>query len=229
MAAIGSFSDFGLYQLVSTYSEFIASRSFNIINYSNRKLFARMHTPAEASTNGEPNHRARFARIRLQNILQLYSVFSILAATAGPAMAPMLLQMIAGSNWAGSEAGSFISSYCYYIPLMAIAGLTESFVDSVATQSELATKRRFMATSLLVFAGAAYTFVKILGLGANGLIYASCVRTLFLISFNYSFCARYLQQRGQVSTLQTVTRSLVHFITRTLIFPRSYHVLGRSY
>jgi oligosaccharide translocation protein RFT1 len=229
IAAIASLSDFGLYKLASTYSEFIANLSFHRLNHPVRKQFARLHTPAKVLNEGESNGLAHFARIRLQAILQIYSVFGVVAITTGPTLAPMLVRIIAGSNWANSGAGSVVSSYCYYIPLIAIDGLMESFVVSVATHSELATENKCMATSLLVFACTAYTFVKILGQGANGIVYASCVRTLFHISCRYYFCARYLKRRGQVSTLQDSHMLPCSFYYRPLIFLRLYHVLGRFY
>ena len=71
----------------------------------------------------------------LRVILKLYVLLSLFSVTLGSAFVPAALSVVAGKQWATSEVGQVL----LYIPLLAINGVTETFVQSVATKRKLAT------------------------------------------------------------------------------------------
>lgn len=114
----------------------------------------------------------------------------------GPTVAPLLLKIVAGSRWTTSGAGHVLATYCYYIPLLAINGLTEAFVSSVATESEVNEQSVWMLVFSAGFGGAAFIFLKFLDLGAEGLVWANVLNMVFRIIWSTAFISSYLQRNG---------------------------------
>jgi oligosaccharide translocation protein RFT1 len=198
IAALTSLRDQGAYALASNYGGLVARMLFQPIEESSRNMFARACAPA-ARTNKTSTDGIREAKSVLQTILRLYNIISLVACVIGPTLAPLLLRVVAGSKWADTEAGVVLSTYCYYIPLLAINGVTEAFVAAVATNKELHTQSLLMGVFFAGFAGAAYIFLHVLQLGAKGLVYSNCVNMGLRIIFNTGFISRYFKQNNQVS------------------------------
>jgi oligosaccharide translocation protein RFT1 len=201
MATLGSLSDLGSYTLASNYGGLIARMLFQPIEESTRNLFAQLCSSSEStSVQKESKSGIQEARSLLVFILRLYSIIGAVAFSIGPALAPVLLRLVAGNKWADTEASTVLAVYCYYIPLLAVNGVTEGFVASVASETELVTQSMFMGVCFAIFASLAYTLVKTLGLGAVGLVYANSVNMLLRIAFNQWFNGRFFRKNGEVST-----------------------------
>lgn len=197
IAALTSLRDQGAYALASNYGGLAARMLFQPIEESSRNMFARACAP-ESATNEASKGGVREAQTVLQTILRLYNIISLVACVLGPTIAPLLLRIVAGSKWADTEAGPVLSTYCYYIPLLAINGVTEAFVAAVATNKELHTQSLLMGVFFAGFAGAAYLFLHVLQLGAKGLVYSNCVNMGLRIIFNTAFISRYFIRNEQV-------------------------------
>jgi len=197
IAALTSLRDQGAYALASNYGGLIARMLFQPIEESSRNMFAKVCAP-EATSNKVSKNGIREAKILLQNILRLYSIISLVACVLGPPLAPTLLRLVAGARWADTEASVVLSTYCYYIPLLAINGVTEAFVAAVATNSELHTQSLLMGAFFAGFAAAAYLFLHIMQLGAQGLVYSNCVNMFLRIIFNTHFISSYFKRSEQV-------------------------------
>lgn len=198
ITALASLRDQGAYALASNYGGLAARMLFQPIEESSRNLIAKVCAPEPSS--GKPSASGlREAKRLLQTILKLYNIIGLLAVSIGPTVAPLLLRIVAGSRWADTEAGSVLSIYCYYIPFLAINGLTEAFVAAVATNTELGSQSLSMGLFFAAFAGAAYLFLHELKLGAAGLVYANCVNMTLRIVFNTRFIGRYFRQNEQVN------------------------------
>jgi len=171
---------------------------FQPIEESSRNLFAKLCAP-RPGTDKPPADGVREARSTIQDILKFYGLISLAACALGPTMAPLLLKVVAGSKWAETGAGDVLATYCYYIPLLAINGITEAFVAAVASNAELHAQSVFMGAFFAGFAGAAYLFLRILRFGAKGLVYANCVNMLLRIVWNLRFIRAFFGQNGEVS------------------------------
>jgi oligosaccharide translocation protein RFT1 len=198
IAALASLSDQGAYALASNYGGLIARMLFQPIEEGSRNLVANVCSPDPSTGKPTPNGLGEAKRL-LQTILKLYNLISLVAVTIGPTVAPLLLRVVAGARWADTEAGSVLSVYCYYIPFLAINGLTEAFVAAVASNAELGSQSLSMGVFFTAFASATWFFLHYLKLGASGLVYANCVNMGLRILFNTYFIRRFFRQNGQVS------------------------------
>lgn len=109
----------------------------------------------------------------LTSLLRIYALISLPLLALGPTAAPLVLSIVAGPQWTSSGAGTALAAYVYYIPLLAINGLTEAFVASVASEAQVHRQSGWMTAFSLVFAAAGYLFLKVLDWGAVGLVWAN--------------------------------------------------------
>lgn len=211
ITALASLSDQGAYALASNYGGLIARMLFQPIEESSRNLMANLCSPN--SSTGKPTGTGLAeAKRLLQTVLKLYNLIGLVAIVIGPSIAPVLLRIVAGARWADTEAGSVLSLYCYYIPFLAINGLTEAFVAAVASSSELGSQSLSMGMFFAAFAGAAWFFLQYLELGATGLVYANCVNMSLRIIFNTRFIRQFYAQHNQVSAYALLRHFLHHVI-----------------
>lgn len=217
IAALASLEDQGSYALSSNYGGLIARMLFQPIEDSSRNLFARLaaKVPTEKSNaNSKPEKNGegtspgqdgiRQANRILRDILKIYTLMSLFAFALGPTMAPLLLKLVAGSRWSDTSASDVLGTYCYYIPLLAINGVTEAFVAATATSAELGAQSVWMGVFFAAFAGSAYLFLRVLEMGAKGLVLANCVNMAARILFNFSFLSKFFDRHREAG-LYTVT------------------------
>ncbi|KAF3198513.1 Oligosaccharide translocation protein rft1 [Orbilia oligospora] len=150
----------GIYALAANYGSLIARLLFKPIEETSRNLLSKLLN-TDAIDDSKPGEKGNIkgekdgsggtkaltsesiteALTILHLILRFYIILSILIVTLGPTLAPLALRKVAGSRWADSPAAITLSNYCYYIPLLAINGITEAFVQSVATTQDLKRQR----------------------------------------------------------------------------------------
>lgn len=183
----------GIYALASNYGGLVARMVFQPIEESSRNYFGKLLS----SIDGPPSEDSvKSASKDLHSLLRLYLLLSLSAASVGPTVAPLLLNIIAGSRWMSSGAGDVLSKYCYYIPLLAVNGVTEAFVSSVATQKELNRQSIWMLSFSVGFAMAGYVFLRVFELGAEGLVWANVINMAVRILWSTNFINNYLKRRG---------------------------------
>ncbi|KKF96974.1 Oligosaccharide translocation protein RFT1 [Ceratocystis platani] len=108
-------------------------------------------------------------------LLKIYLLFSTIVVAIGPVAAPPAIEILAGTRWAADGAGDVLARYCYYIPLLALNGLTEAFVSSVATEKEVHSQSLWMTMFSAVFGAAGYFFLEVADMQASGLVFANIV------------------------------------------------------
>jgi len=145
------------------------------------------------------------AKTVLTDILKLYNIIGLVACGVGPTVAPLLLRIVAGSRWADTEAGDVLATYCYYIPLLALNGVTEGFVAAVATNEELYIQSFYMGGFFAAFAVSTFMFMSVLKMGAEGLVWANCVNMILRIVWNVSFIKGFFGRNAEVG-LPSVSR-----------------------
>lgn len=210
ISALATLKDTGMYALSANYGGLIARMLFRPIEDSSRNLFAKLCSDAGESRQvsgvtkvSEPKQNGdnvKQAANVLQDILRVYGLVSLVAFAIGPAAAPLLLRLVAGARWSDTGAGDVLGTYCYYIPLLAVNGVSEAFVSATASTSELRKQSIWMGGFSVAFAASAYLFLSVLQMGAKGLVLANCVNMVSRIVFNLSFVKRYFAERGIVSS-----------------------------
>jgi len=195
--------DQGIYALAANYGSLIARLLFRPLEETSRNLFANLlstksqESPTDEKIPIKPKQDNIRQSITILNlILKFYALLSLLIMTLGPPIAPLALRIVAGARWANSPAAQTLSTYCYYIPLLAINGILEAFVQAVATSSQLKIQSLWMFGFSIAFGGAAFTFVKALDRGADGLVWANCVNMALRILWSTQFMARYFKTMG---------------------------------
>ncbi|TQV92282.1 oligosaccharide translocation protein RFT1 [Cordyceps javanica] len=176
----------GSYALANNYGGLLARLLFQPIEESTRSYFSKLLVKPEKTPSA-----VREANKSLHTLLRLYLLLSGFVVSIGPFAAPPLLRIVVGSRWDGSGAGDVLAVYCLYVPFLAVNGLTESFVASVATEAEVHRQSVWMGFFSAMFAGSAYLFMGVLGLGAQGLVYANIVNMFCRIVWSLLFIKRY--------------------------------------
>ena len=211
IATLASLEDQGMYALSANYGGLIARMVFQPIEISSRNLFANLCAipsqqkisanakSAKESRESKPSESVRTASSILRDILRAYSLVSLFAFSLGPTLAPLLLRLVAGSRWSDSGAGEVLGTYCYYIPFLAINGVSEAFVAATASTKNLRDQSFWMAGFSVLFAASAWLFLRIWELGAKGLVLANCVNMGLRILFNLYFVKGFFREQNLAS------------------------------
>ncbi|ORY56362.1 Rft protein-domain-containing protein [Pseudomassariella vexata] len=196
----------GVYALANNYGSLLARLVFQPIEESSRNYFSKLlstsnSTPASFTDNKNPalqpeKQAITRAKNDLQSLLKFYTLLSTLIITIGPFALPLLVQLIAGSRWASSGAGVVLSQYCLYIPLLAINGVTEAFVSSVASESQVNRQSLWMGAFSFAFGIAGYICLRVLDMGAVGLVYANAINMLSRIVWSGTFISGWFDAKG---------------------------------
>jgi len=204
ITSLTTLHDQGTYALASNYGGLIARMLFQPIEEASRNLFAKLcapnstksPTPDTSNAPNQPSPNLTQAATTLHTILHFYTLLSLTILAFGSPLAPLLLTLLAGSKWSSTGAGTVLATYCYYIPLLALNGVTEAFVAAVASPSELRTQSLLMGINFVAFAGAAYLFLGVWEMGAAGLVWANCVNMGSRLVYNVVFIGRFFGGRG---------------------------------
>ncbi|RCI12860.1 hypothetical protein L249_0564 [Ophiocordyceps polyrhachis-furcata BCC 54312] len=194
----------GVYALANNYGGLLARLLFQPVEESCRGYFSLLLSPEQQQTTDDahdekqkgPDHKALVeARDSLSILTSLYLVLSSVVVAIGPFAAPPLLTLVAGHRWSAAGAGSVLATYSLYVPFLAINGLAEAFVASVADERQLHHQSLGMAVFSLVFAAAAFVFMRVFGLGAHGLVIANMINLLCRICWCAVFIKAYFRTR----------------------------------
>jgi oligosaccharide translocation protein RFT1 len=189
----------GAYALANNYGGLVARLILQPIEESSRNYFGKLLFSEDGRLSKDLILKARKD---LNSLLRAYTLLSVIVLAVGPTIAPIILKIVAGSKW--TEAGDVLATYCYYIPLLAINGLTEAFVSSVATKSQVDGQSMWMLAFSAGFATAVYVCLRVLDLGAKGLVWANTLNMAFRIAWSSSFIAFYMKRHGTRLELGTI-------------------------
>ncbi|KAI8228126.1 Oligosaccharide translocation protein RFT1 [Colletotrichum sp. SAR 10_96] len=195
----------GVYALANNYGGLLARLVFQPIEESSRSYFSRLLLSQDTKTSKPSKETANTASQHLHTLLRFYVLLSAVIVSIGPVAAPPLLSLVAGKRWANEGAGDVLAVYCYYIPLLAINGVAEAFVASVATEAQVHRQSVWMGAFSVAFGSAAFIFMRVMDLGASGLVFANCINMLCRIVWSIAFIKSYfkgLETPFELFTLQ---------------------------
>ncbi|EKJ79413.1 hypothetical protein NXS19_003302 [Fusarium pseudograminearum] len=187
----------GAYALANNYGSLLARLLFQPVEESSRSYFSRLLSSVTPVKQGDkPSPVITEAKQNLLTLLRLYILLSSVIISLGPFAAPPLLAIVAGKRWAGSGAGDVLAAYCFYIPFLGLNGITESFVASIATETEVHGQSVWMGAFSVVFASSAFLFMRVYPLGAIGLVLANIINMACRITWSGAFIKRYFKRHG---------------------------------
>jgi oligosaccharide translocation protein RFT1 len=206
VSALASPTAQGVYALANNYGGLVARLLFQPIEESSRSYFSRLL--AEPSSSKSPtddkqpakqeiNSAHAAALDALRSLFKAYLLLALLAITLGPSAAGPLLALVAGRRWAVAEgAAACLSAYAYYIPFLALNGVAEAFVASVASEREVHLQSAWMAGFSAAFGVAGFVFLRVLEWGAVGLVVANGINMACRIVWCTVFIRWYFARRG---------------------------------
>lgn len=192
LASMASLEDQGIYSLVSNYGGLVARIVFQPIEESSRNIFSLLL----GSSDVQESHTLDAAKSHLVDILRGYGILSAITFVVGPALAPRALYILGGQRWSSPEVDRLLSAYCYYIPFLAFNGISEAFVSSAASPTELRKHAGWMGGFSACFALAAYMFLKVGGLGAPGLVWANIAAMSGRLLWSFIFIGSYFRRHN---------------------------------
>ncbi|KAL7899890.1 Rft domain-containing protein [Trichoderma sp. SZMC 28014] len=224
----------GVYALANNYGSLLARLLFQPVEESSRSYFSRLlssPSPGNGQSSSQPSSSVKEAKQNLHTILRLYILLSAIIVGIGPFAAPALLSIVAGKLWSGSGAGQVLSTYCFYIPFMGLNGITEAFVASVASEAQVHRQSFWMGIFSAVFAASAFLFMRVLPLGAIGLVYANSINMLCRIIWSGAFINKFFKSHGldfAPASLFPTTTIAVSLSTLVLLRQLKFHEVGQE-
>ncbi|KAK6214186.1 hypothetical protein LQW54_004612 [Pestalotiopsis sp. IQ-011] len=227
----------GVYALANNYGSLLARLLFQPVEESSRNYFSKLlstaatgaeNAPEKSATEKSAKENISQAKSDLQSLFKSYILLSILVVSLGPFGAPLLVQIIAGKAWAESGAGDVLAQYCLYIPLLAMNGISEAFVSSVATESEVHLQSIWMGAFSVMFGAAGFVFLRLLGLGAVGLVYANAINMICRILWSSRFISTYFGRRDTEFTWAGAlpNASAVYVLGTAVLWQVLYQIAG---
>ena len=179
---------------------------------SARALFSKMLASKQNISDHMLLSSARILAIAIKTYLYL----GLLFIAFGTNYTSLLLDILAGRQWASSDASTALAVYCVFIPVLGINGITEGFVHAVADQRELHRMTGWLVMFFAVYSGLSLVFLQYLQLGTAGVILANAANMLLRIVWSWS----YLRQFLATNSMTPATRKQVQQqLSRKQIFP----------
>ncbi|KDE05118.1 hypothetical protein MVLG_04461 [Microbotryum lychnidis-dioicae p1A1 Lamole] len=168
--------DQGGYALALNYGSLIARILFQPLEESSRLYFSR-----QLSTR--PSHTL------MASLLLLHTHLSLIFILLVPPYIPALLYHLLGQRWAASSATSILQAYFFYLPFLALNGITEAYFQAIASQANLRKGSYWMGVCSIGFVAAVGVGTR-MGWAERGLIMANCVNMAMRIGFSLKFIWR---------------------------------------
>ncbi|QPG97982.1 hypothetical protein C2857_007119 [Epichloe festucae Fl1] len=205
----------GNYALANNYGGLIARLLFQPVEESSRSYFSSFDVEE--------------ARQSFQALTRLYIILSAVVVALGPFASPSLIAIVAGRRWASDGAGHVLGVYCFYIPFLALNGITESFVASVASEADVHRQSFWMGAFSLAFAASAFVLMHVFALGAPGLVLANVFNMFCRIVWSFAFIRAYFRKnKADLSLMSLIPGGTVTLALSTLVVLRQLHVLERG-
>jgi hypothetical protein len=178
LAAFSSLTDQGAFALAANYGGLLARLVFQPIEESSRNTFGRLlsQSPSTADTKRALEY--------LSSLLHFYTLFSLPLITLIPPLVPIVTPYLFSSAFRTPVITSLLANYIYYIPFMAVNGILDAFVTSVATPATLRRQSLAMAVFTGIYAVTAWVLLQYYQLGAKGLVWANMVNMLMRIGWS---------------------------------------------
>ena len=193
LSFLASLSDQGAFALAANYGGLLARLVFQPIEESSRNTFGRL-LPASPTTQQPSTEQALS---HLSPLIHFYILAALPLTTLIPSLIPLLTPYLFSSAFRTPEIAALLSTYIYYIPFMAINGILDAFVTSVATPSQLRRQSIWMALFTALFGAAAWLFLSRMQMGAQGLIWANVVNMALRIGWSGWFVSSWIRQQSK--------------------------------
>lgn len=132
----------------------------------------------------------------LTTTLRLYTYVGLAAISVGYYIAPFVLKLMLSDKWSQTEAPKVLAAYICYIPVLAWNGALETIVQSVATNDDLKRQSKVMLALAVLFLAESWVCMKLLDLGACGLVYAQTLNMILRSLWSLDYARNYFKDQG---------------------------------
>lgn len=198
MVSLQSLHDQGVFSVVNNLGSLVVRLGFQPIEEAAAISFAQTLPSAQARQQAtEPAVRAaaRGARL-LCDYLRGMLYAGLVLACFGPPFARLLLELLHGDKWRGTDAAAVLGLYLVSVLAMAVNGMTEAFVHSAASPAELTRINVALAAFSVSYVAAAAWLMRSWQLGTRGLIIANCFNMAQRSVFSLVFISHYYRRIG---------------------------------
>ena len=170
LSFLSSLADQGAFALASNYGGLLARLVFQPIEESSRNTFGRLL--ASKADNTTSTRNVKLALSHLSTTIHTYTLLSLPLLSLAPFLIPTLAPLILSAHWHSPSTTTLLSTYIYLIPFLAVNGILDAFVTSVATPKQLRMQSLFMLGITAGYGGLCYLFLRHWGMGSEGLVWA---------------------------------------------------------
>ncbi|KAK5196263.1 Oligosaccharide translocation protein rft1 [Exophiala xenobiotica] len=222
LSFLSSLADQGAFALASNYGGLLARLVFQPVEESSRNMFGRLLSSSSSSasstqrqpTDTKSNTAAEHAKIvqalkYLTNTLHFYNILSLPLVSIAPHILPLVVRHIMGARWYTPSTASLLGVYCYYIPLMAVNGILDAFVTSVATPAQLRTQSIWMLLFTASYGIVVWAMLTKFQLGAAGLVGANMVNMGLRIVWSIVFVRQWVREHDRVDSDKGLWKPMV--------------------
>ncbi|KAH9823224.1 Rft protein-domain-containing protein [Melampsora americana] len=222
----------GAYALALNYGSLVARIVFQPIEETSRLYFSKTLGTTAIATEKEPKEQHAFAT--LTSLILFQSYIGLLLISFGPWFVKVALLVVLGPNSAYLEHSGkgtsvvvvdILRAYCGLLPLLALNGVLEAFVQSVANEKELGKMSKMMVVWCAVFGGSVW-LMSVSDIGSEvGMVLCTCINMACRIGYCWKFVLFYQHSR-KVKTL-SLAEVLPHPVV-SLAFLMSAWIVRRS-
>ncbi|KAI8643235.1 Rft protein-domain-containing protein [Parasitella parasitica] len=183
--------DRGVYAFVVNYGSLIARILFQPLEETGRTFFSKLLLSAQDDRKKRANEQT--AANALLILIKFHVLLGLVFICFATNYTSTLIDLLVGKKWSigkGNAPGT-LAMYCVYIPFMGINGITEGFVQAVASKGDLTRLSYFMVLFSVCFMASGFVFMHQLELGATGLIMANMVNLTIRICYSWHYIRRY--------------------------------------
>ncbi|OAP59502.1 hypothetical protein AYL99_06800 [Fonsecaea erecta] len=212
MSFFSTLADQGAFALASNYGGLLARLVFQPVEESSRNTFGRLLSPSPSiSAKGvqpsdsrnkittNQNSDTRLGLSYLFTTIHVYLLFSLPLISLAPNILPALIPYVLSPQWRTPSTSLLLSAYCYYIPLMAVNGILDAFVTSVASPAQLRNQSLWMLVFTGIYGVVAWALLRAWGMGSVGLVGANMVNMGLRILWSLWFLRTWVTRREDES------------------------------
>lgn len=211
----------GIFALASNYGGLASRLLFQPVEESSRNAFGRIlsgngsQNKQSSRSSAEITEKRQDALNYLSTCIRSYFIAIVIPCTTLlPQLLPVIVQVLLGSRseFNSARTSRLLAAYSYYLPFLAINGILDAFVTSVATESQLVSQSLAMAGVTLVYLSSAAGLMTQLGLAELGLVYANIINMTLRIVFSLWYIRAWTKEK----ILEAKSKSFREFCSRSL-------------
>ncbi|KAI8381124.1 Rft protein-domain-containing protein [Radiomyces spectabilis] len=193
ISVLSSDEDQGIYAFVVNYGSLIVRILFQPLEETGRTFFSKLLGEKTKQNEADVATAADVLLVTLKFHVMLGLLFTCFATN----YTATLIDLLVGKAWSvDRNAPAVLATYCMYVPVMGVNGITEAFVQAVASRQDLTRLSYYMIGFSACFMVSGIVFMHVLQLGAIGLVFANMVNLGVRIAYSWHYIVTYFYQNG---------------------------------